>query len=398
MPTSDVVIVGAGAIGSAVAWRCAQRGLSVSLVDPGPLRGAWHTAAGMLAPITELHYTETPLLRLGLDSLARFPAFAAEISDETGRSVGFQACGTVAVAWDSADLSALRDLHAFAAGLGVEASLLSGRELRALEPALAAGLPGGLLAPGDHQVDSRLLHAALLSACGQRGVRRVIASASVVVDGSRATGVQLDDGSTIAADHVVIAAGSWSGSIVGVPVEHAARVRPVKGQTLRLRLPGAPRLGHVLRGTIKGSPIYLVPRADGRIVVGASSEENGFDQQPRAGAVYELLRDAQSVVPELSEAILEEVSTGLRPGSPDNAPLVGPSGVDGLIHATGHYRNGILLTPVTADGVAALIADGVLPAVLHPFVPTRFAAMGNPGPLSPLLTGLGRRKRSAAGK
>jgi glycine oxidase len=152
-------------------------------------------------------------------------------------------------------------------------------------------------------------------------------------------------------------------------------VRPVKGQTLRLRLPGPPRLNHVIRAAVKGTAGYLVPRADGRIVVGATSEEVGFDQQPRAGAVYELLRDAQSVLPELGEAVLEEVCTGLRPGSPDNAPIVGPAGVDGLIHATGHHRNGILLTPVTADGVAALIVDGALPDVLMPFGPLRFAGV-----------------------
>jgi glycine oxidase len=147
----------------------------------------------------------------------------------------------------------------------------------------------------------------------------------------------------------------------------------VKGQTLRLRLAGRPRLGRVVRATVKGSPVYVVPREDGELVVGASSEERGFDQQPRAGAVYELLRDAQTIVPELSEAVLEELSTGLRPGSPDNAPIVGPTAIDGLVAASGHYRNGILLTPVTADGVASLISDGMLPDVLKPFTPARFA-------------------------
>jgi glycine oxidase len=147
----------------------------------------------------------------------------------------------------------------------------------------------------------------------------------------------------------------------------------VKGQTLRLRLTGAPRISRVVRAHVKGSPVYLVPRADGEIVIGASSEEAGFDVRPRAGAVYELLRDAQSLLPELGEAVLAEVCTGLRPGSPDNAPVVGPGAVRGLVHASGHHRNGILLTPVTADGIAALIADGGLPEVLQPFSPTRFA-------------------------
>ncbi|WP_375499284.1 glycine oxidase ThiO [uncultured Jatrophihabitans sp.] len=369
----DVLIVGAGAIGAASAWRCAQRGLTVTLVDPEPGRGAWHTAAGMLAPITELHYTETPLLTLNLDSLARYASFAAEVSEESGLPTGYRETGTVAVAWDGADLAALRDLHAFAQRLGARAELITGRELRTLEPAVAPGLPGALFAPGDHQVDPRLLHAALLEAGRRRGVQTVLSNASIVTDGARVTGARLSDGTVCSAGTVVLAAGCWSASIDGLPYGTAPPIRPVKGQTLRLRLPGPPLLEHVVRGAVKGTPIYIVPRADGRLVVGASTEEAGFDRSPRAGAVYELLRDAQSLVPELGEAVLDEVCTGLRPGSPDNAPLVGAGVLDGLVLATGHYRNGILLTPVTADGVAALITYGALPEVLAPFAPNRFA-------------------------
>jgi glycine oxidase len=175
----------------------------------------------------------------------------------------------------------------------------------------------------------------------------------------------------------VLAAGAWSHGVVGLPDGAVPPVRPVRGQTLRLRLPAPSRLARVVRGQVKGVPIYVVPRAAraGTVeyVVGASAEEAGFDQTPRAGAVYELLRDAQSVLPELGEATFAEVCTGFRPGSPDNAPLVGPSGVDGLVLATGHYRNGILLSPVTADGVADLLTTGTLPDVLRPFVPSRFA-------------------------
>lgn len=383
--SSDVVVIGAGAIGAAVAWRCAQRGLSVATVDPDAGRGAWHTAAGMLAPITELHYAEASLLRLNLDSLARYPGFAAELTEATGLPTGYLECGTVEVAWDGADLAALRDLHVFGTGLGLKSSLLTGRELRALEPALAAGLPGGLLAESDHQVDPRLLHTALLAASGALGVRTVVGTATVDVRGGRVVGVVLADGTRLGAGTVVLAAGAWSRHVAGVPAEFVPDVRPVKGQTLRLRLPGAARMNHVVRGSVKGVPVYVLPRGDGggphasegvagggEYVVGASSEEAGFDQTPRAGAVYELLRDAQSLLPELGEAVLAEVCTGLRPGSPDNAPVVGPSGLDGLVHATGHFRNGILLTPVTADGVAELIADGALPDALAPFVPSRF--------------------------
>jgi glycine oxidase len=361
----DIVIVGAGAIGSAAAWRCAQRGWSVTLVDPDPARGAWRTAAGMLAPITELHYTESALLRLNLDSLARYPAYAGELTEVTGLPTGYLECGTVEAAWDAADLRALRDLHAFGSSLGLSSRLLTGRELRELEPALAPGLPGGLLAEFDHQVDPRLLHAAQLQAALDLGVTLRVGTARIDTRDGRVAGVTLDDGTTLGADVVVLAAGAWSGQVDALPV------RPVKGQTLRLRLPGGTRLSRVVRATIKGNTVYVVPRADGRFVVGASSEEAGFDVTPRAGAVYELLRDAQSIVPELSEAVLEEVCTGLRPGSADNAPLIGAAAIDGLIYATGHYRNGILLAPVTADAVATIIADGTPPDVVAPFAPSR---------------------------
>jgi glycine oxidase len=370
--TSDVIVVGAGVIGAAVAWRCVQRGLSVTVVDPVPERGAWHTAAGMLAPITELHYAETSLLRLNLHAVAGYPAFCAELTELTGLPTGLRESGTVSVAWDGADLTALRNLHAFGSTLGIDATLLTGRQLRELEPALAAGLPGGLLARGDHQVDPRLLHAAIVAAGARAGVHTRVAQARLDADRDRAVGVRLDDGTALSAATVVLAAGAWSGQVDGVPAEFAAPVRPVKGQTLRLRLP-EPRLRHVVRGSVKGTPIYLVPRADGQLIVGASSEETGYDVSPRAGAVYELLRDAQSLLPELAEAVLEEVCTGLRPGSPDNAPIIGESGLPGLVHATGHFRNGILLAAVTADGVAELITTGALPEALMPFGAARFA-------------------------
>jgi glycine oxidase len=370
--TFDVAVVGAGAIGAAVAWRCAQRSLRVALADPAPQSGAWQAAAGMLAPITELHYGEGALLELSLASLAAYPAFVTELSECIGLPTGFRESGTVSVAWDAADLAALHDLHAFGARFGLTAELLTGRELRALEPALAPGLPGGMHAPGDHQVDPRMLHTALRAAGTAAGVAELAGPTRVVVEHDRAAGIVVAD-RRFAAGTVVVAAGAWSRGLDGLPDDARPPVRPVKGQTLRLQLPGEPRLQHVVRGSVRGAPVYLVPRADGRIVVGASVEEVGFDVQPRAGAVYELLRDAQSIFPELGEAVLEEVSTGLRPGSPDNAPIIGPSGLDGLIHATGHYRNGILLTPVTADAIAELVATGVVPDVVAPFSPARFA-------------------------
>ncbi len=358
-PTADLAVVGGGVIGLGIAWRCRQRGLSVTVIDPGTEEGAWHTAAGMLAPVTELHYGEDALLRLGVASAAAYPAFVAELEEATGIDVGYRRTGTISVAWDGADLAALRDLQAFQVSLGLDATLLTGREARTFVPALAPGLPGALLAAGDHSIDNRLLHKALLSAAGPvRPGRAVRVSAHEV---------ELDDGTHLSAGAVVLATGAWSRQLrADVPV------RPVKGQTIRLRTdPGL--LAGNLRGSVKGTPIYLVPRLDGTVVVGASSEEAGFDQRPRAGAIYELLRDAQSVLPELSEAELIEVSTGLRPGTADNAPLLGAA-ADGVILATGHYRNGILLTPITADGIAALVTDAALPSAFEPFRPDRFTA------------------------
>jgi glycine oxidase len=358
--TADVAIVGAGAIGTACAWRLAQRGAEVLLIDPDPARGAWNTAAGMLAPITELHFTESALLRLNLAAMAVYPEHVAELTELTGLPTGYLECGTIEVAWDGADLRHLRDLHEFGTSLGLTSSLLTGRELRSLEPALAAGLPGGLLAEFDHQVDPRLLHAAQLRAALDLGAQLRTAQVTRVGDGD----VDLSDGTRVEADTVVVAAGAWSRQLCDLPV------RPVKGQTLRLRLPGPPRLRRVVRAEVNGNPVYIVPRSDGRLVVGASSEEAGFDIAPRAGAVYELLRDAQAVLPELSEALLEEVSTGLRPGSADNAPLIGRTGQNTVV-ATGHYRNGILLAPLTADAITALVLDATEPDAVTPFRPGR---------------------------
>jgi glycine oxidase len=360
----DVIVVGGGVIGLGIGWRCAQRGLGVTVVDPAPGSGATWTAAGMLTPATELHYGEQALLQLGLESARRYPTFVAELQDVAGVDVGYRRDGTVVSAWDTADLAGLRDRQSYARSLGLNTELVTGRELRELEPALASGLPGGLVSADDGQVDNRRLVEALLVALDRAGGRLVREKAAGVASGR----VTLASGDELTAATVVVAAGAWSAHLPGVPAG-AAPVHPVKGQTLRLH--GDVALRHVVRGVVRGSPVYLIPRANGEIVIGASSEEAGFDVNPRAGAIYELLRDAQALVPVLGEATFDEVSTSLRPGSPDNAPLIGPTAVDGLIVATGHYRNGILLAPVTADGVAELIADGALPEVLAPFTPSR---------------------------
>jgi glycine oxidase len=278
----------------------------------------------------------------------------------------------VSTAWDAADLATLRQLYEFGETLGVEAEMLGARDLRALEPALAPGPAGGLYAAGDHEVDPRMLHAALLAAADLVGARFVRAAARLRTTNAGTMIVDLDDGSSLDAGTVVVAAGAWSGVLDGLTPAARPPVRPVKGQTLLLR-PDRPLIGRVVRASIKGAPVYLVPRRNGDVVVGASVEEAGFDIRPRAGAVYDLLRDAQTALPELGEAQLVEVNTGLRPGSPDNSPLIGPSSTPGLIFATGHYRNGILLTPITADAVTTYIVEGAVPDDVLPFSPGRFA-------------------------
>jgi glycine oxidase len=373
MRMPDVLVVGGGVIGLGVAWRCAQRGLKVTVVDPAPGSGASSAAAGMLAPATELHYGEQALLQLNLDSARRYPQFAAELVAASGHDIGYRRSGALVAAWDDADLANLRDLQAFGSSLGVATELLTGREIRRREPALASAVAGGLYAPDDHAVDNRRLHAAVLEAVrvsgGELRRERVVA---LEKSAARVSGIRTDLGHALSADTVVLAAGAWSAQLPDPGGGALPPIRPVKGQTVRLRVPGPPLLRHVIRGTIKGSPVYLVPRDDGELVVGASSEEVGFDLAPRAGAVYELLRDAQSLIPLLGEVQFGEVSTSVRPGSPDNAPIIGRSSIPGLVLATGHYRNGILLTPVTADGIADLISTGSVPDALAGFSVDRF--------------------------
>jgi glycine oxidase len=365
-------VVGGGVIGLGIAWRAAQAGLSVTVVDQTPGGGASWAAAGMLAPVTEVHYGERPLLALNLEAAARWPSFAAEVEDAAGRPVGYRPAGTLAVARDTDDNAALEDLYQFQLRCGLEVERLRSRECRQLEPGLAPSIRGGVLAPGDHQVDNRALVEALLVACQRADVRLVEGRvAELAVEGDRVTGVVLGDGERLAAGAAVLAAGCWSGGLGGVAAE-VVPVRPVKGQLLYLRGPADQPL---CQRNVRGLEVYVVPRGDGRVVVGATVEEQGFDTRVTAGAVGDLLRAALELLPDVAELELAETVVGLRPGSPDNAPMLGPAGPEGLVVATGHYRNGILLTPVTADAIAELLATGRVPELIAPFTPGRFAGV-----------------------
>lgn len=369
---TDVLVAGAGLIGLSVAWRAALGGLSVTVVDDAPGAGSSQAAAGMLAPVTEAAYGEEPLLALAQASLARYPSFVAELEQASGCAVGLRTAGTLQVGFDADDMAALDALHGYQRELGLASERLTPRGARAREPGLSPRVRGGLHVPGDHSVDPRAMHAALLVAAARAGVE-VVASrvAALALAGGRAVGLELADGSLLQAGTVLLALGPRSGGLPGVPAG-VVPVRPVKGQILRLR--GAPVLSGTVRALVRGRAVYLVPYAGDRLVVGATVEELGFDQRVTAGAVLDLLRDATEVVPGVTELELVETLARCRPGTPDNAPLLGACAVPGLVLATGHYRNGVLLTPVTADAVAALLVTGVLPPVALPFAAARFTA------------------------
>jgi glycine oxidase len=375
---ADVVIAGGGVIGTAIAWRAATAGLDVVVVDPARRDAASLVAAGMLAPVSEALFGEGALLRINLLAVRRFPSFAAELEELIGRQVGLRREGTLAVAYDQGDYAALKRLTAFRRSAGLEAEELDSRACRELEDFLTPDVHGGVLFPGDWSVNNRLYMIALHQAMTLAGVRTVVDRVAEVrvSDGRdpKTRGVRLADGGEIDAGAVVVATGCWTGSIAGLPGPLRAAVRPVKGQLLRLRHPAGlpPVISHTIRATVRAADVYLVPRADGEVVVGATQEERGPDLTVTAGAVHDLLRDAMSVVPVVSELELAETCAGLRPGTPDNGPIVGSFGIHGLLLATGHYRNGILMSPVTADAVVACLTGRQPAPEWKPFTPERF--------------------------
>ncbi len=373
--TADVVVAGGGVIGTAIAWRAAAAGLDVVLVDPDRGDAASLVAAGMLAPVSEALFGEGALLRVNLLAVGRFAAFAAELEDLTGHDVGLRREGTLAVAYDPGDFASLMRLTAFRRSAGLEAEELDSRACRKLESFLTPDVHGGVLFPGDWSVDNRRYAAALRAAAATAKVRLARDRVSEVLtrDG-RADGVRLADGGDIAAAQVIVAAGCASGAVAGLPGPLRTTLRPVKGQLLRLRHPEGlpPVISHTIRATVRGADVYLVPRADGEVIVGATQEERGPDRTVTAGAVHDLLHDAMCVLPVTSELILAESCAGLRPGTPDNGPIVGGCGIEGLWLATGHYRNGILMSPVTADAIVACLTGQQPAPEWKPFTPERF--------------------------
>ena len=339
------------------------------VVDRADAAGAGTSgvAAGMLAPVTEADFGEEGPLRVNLLARERWAAFAAELEEVTGLPTGYRDSGALVVAADRDDAEALHRLHDFQRSLGLGAEWLPPSRCRALEPGLSPRIAGGILAPQDGSADPRATVRALARAAEE--LELGVEVEAIEHDGSAVTGVRTGAGA-IGCEQVVVAAGPWSASLA--PLGDGPPVRPVKGQILELRTRGA--MESPFERVLRTPRCYLVSRGDGRVVLGATVEEQGFDTTVTAEGVFRLLEAAWEVLPEVGEFELVGARAGLRPGTPDNAPVVGPGELDGLIWATGHWRNGVLLAPLTADAVAGLLAGEPLPEEVHALLPARFAA------------------------
>ncbi len=358
--SSDLLVVGGGAIGLAIAWEAARNGRSVRICDPDPGHGASWVAAGMLAPINEAHFGEDDRLPVALAALNSWKSFAAEVTQATGQPIGLREEGSIVVAYDTDDRVATDRMRLFHASLGLTATELTIAECRKLEPWLSPDIAGGTLVEGDLSVNNRALVEALLRAnelCGVEFDRRHVSAIQLDTTGARARGVIFDDGDHANADVVVLAAGTWSALVQGLPAQVVPPVHPRKGQILRLRATAEqPQpLTRSLIALVQGSNVYLVPRSNGELVIGATQEDRGFHTSVTAGGIWELLRDARLVIPAIGEMEIGEMAAGLRPATPDNAAIVGRTEIDGLLIATGHGRNGILFTPLTAQIINDLI-------------------------------------------
>jgi glycine oxidase len=369
---TSVAVVGAGVIGLSAAWELASAGCQVEVFDDAPASGASFAAAGMLAPVSETVSGEDEVLQFGLRSLSLWPQFAARLEQASGAEVGLRPEGTLIVAGDADDARELRHFTTRLAAQGLSTQVLTSRQLRTAEPSLSPRLAAGLSVPGDHSVDNRALTSALLRASAASGVQLHRERVGVLTANGRAVGVRgMHTGTIWQADMVLVAAGAASACVDGVRIARVPAVRPVKGQILRLRgEPGA--VTHTVRAIVGGRSVYLVPRSDGGLVVGATCEDIGPDTRVTAGAVHDLLRRAIAVVPEVSEYELVETTARLRPATADNAPVVGETGVPGLLLATGHYRGGVLMAPATAAAVTDLVLGRPPSPLLRSLSPLRF--------------------------
>lgn len=373
----SVAIVGGGICGLGIGWRLAAAGCKVDIYERGEAgREASWAAAGMLAAQVETEPGEEALLALNLESQAMWPDFARELEAVSGIELGYRDEGTLVVAAHRDDAAALRNNFEFHRSLGLEVEWLTGGQARRLEPHLAPGVSAAVRSEKDHQVDNRQLVLALCEAYRRAGgaLHENTPVEAIDAAGGRAKGV-LVDGQLRGADMVLLAAGAWSYDIDGVPPAARPPVRPLKGQMLSLRMdPRAPVIDHVLWGP----DIYIVPRRDGTLILGATVEEKGFDSDLTAGGIYRLLEAAWEILPQIEELPVKEMWVGFRPTSRDDAPILGPTPVDGLVVATGHHRNGVLLAPLTIDAVSAFMLDGAMSKSIEGFGIGRFASVARP--------------------
>lgn len=367
---ADVAIVGGGLIGLSIAWRLARAGRSVIVVERETIgAGASLAATGMLAPAAEHEPGSHPLLPLALESLRLWPGFRDALEAETGLPIDYRPDGTVVVAIGRDEVERLRFRYDLQRRSGFDAEWLAGTEVRRLEPGLRPSVTAGVHCPLDHQVDPRLVMAALAEACRRAGVILVEHKAVTALDwsGGAVAGLHAGDRG-VAAGTVVLASGAWSGEGGLLPETLALPVRPLKGQSLALRTTA--RTGTLSR-MIWTEQVHMAPKSDGQLIVGATVEDCGFLPGVTAGGLYALLEGARRVLPGIEEMEVEAVWSGYRPTSDDDAPIIDTL-APGLIAATGHHRNGYLLAPVTAEAVAELITRGALPEVAKPFTRARF--------------------------
>lgn len=376
MAQKRVLIVGGGAIGLAIGWRLARAGCSVAVFDRGRVgHSASWASAGMLSPLSEAQFEEEALLRLGLKAMEVYPDFVGELEAETGCCVGYRRDGVLLVGITRDDLEYLKFRYRYQRDLGLPVTYLSGAQAREKEPHLSAQVSAAVWCPGDHQVDNRQLVMALKRGVASAG-GDIFEHAEVdelSIDGTRVRGVRVGD-EFHTGDTVVLASGCWSRLMPGLPDRAKPPVRPVRGQIARLGMTAEFSLDTIVwySRVATATVAYLVPKDDGNLVLGATSEEMGFDAGVTAGGVFELLRAAWEVVPGIYDLPIVETMAGLRPGSRDDAPILGQTPVEGLIMATGHYRKGILLTPLTALTIAEVILEGHTPDLIRPFGIDRF--------------------------
>lgn len=369
---APVVIVGGGVIGLSIGWALQRAGCSTQLFERGPAgREASWLSAGMLAPQTEMGFEDEALYAFGRESMRRWPAFVKLLEADSGMSVDYRTNGVLHVADDRDAAEALQRHFTFQKEQGLDVEWLTGAEAREIEPFIAPRLPGAVFSRSDHQVDNRLLVEALIAAYKNSGGvlhEDTPVKAVVPAESGQKPSIVTDSGERVDAGTVIVAAGAWSRQLDGMVEASRPAVRPVKGQMIQLRMKPPFELEHV----IWGRDAYLAPKSSGRLLVGATVEEMGFDRQVTAGGLYSILEAAWRIVPGIYDLDVMETWAGLRPGSRDNDPILGGTEMPGIVFATGHYRNGILLTPITAEEICQLVLTGETSGWLKPFSPLRF--------------------------